>query len=103
MVLLVGMPSEVGSGKGKEMSKVNPKRRPRSEADVNKAFDDGVRQGVSNATAIFLTVMLDHFGAGDQIKDIWEAICKLSEEVGEHMVSIADLRRVLLTEYGICV
>ena len=85
------------------MSKVNPKRRPRSEADVNKAFDEGVKQGVSNATAIFLTVMLDHFGAADQIKDIWEQICKLSEEIGENMVSLSDLRYVLLNEYDIMV
>ena len=85
------------------MSKVNPKRRPRSEADVNKAFDDGVKQGVSNATAIFLTVMLDHFGAADKITDIWEQICKLSEEIGEGRVSMSDLRYVLLNEYDICV
>lgn len=85
------------------MSEVNPKRRPRTEADVRKAFKDGVKQGVSNATAIFLTVMLDHFGAADQIKDIWNAICKLSEEVGENMVSLSDLRYVLLNEYDIMV
>ena len=83
------------------MARVNPKRRPATEADVNRAWETGVKEGVSNAAAIFLTVMLDKFNAYDQIKDIWDAICKLSEEIAEKRVTISDLRYVLLKEYDI--
>ena len=81
--------------------KKNPKRIPRTEADVRKAFEEGVNCGVFNASAIFLTVLLDHYGMKDRIMDVWRDICKLSEEVGEGAVSVADLKHVLLTEYSI--
>lgn len=81
--------------------KTNPKKIPRTEADVRKAFADGVNCGVYNATAIFLTVLLDHYGMHDRIMDVWKDICRLSEEVGDGAVSVADLKHVLLTEYEI--
>ena len=82
--------------------KVNPKRIPRSEADVRKARDDGVKDGSSFTSVIFLTVLLDHFGF-DQLKIIkcYHHVMKLSEEIAEHRVSMADLKRVLLEEYQI--
>lgn len=89
-------------GRGEfQITKINPRKIPRSEADVKKAFEDGVSAGVFNASAIFLTVLVDHYGFGDKVAEVWKYICKLSEEVGEHRVSIADLKHVLLTEYDI--
>ena len=38
---------------------------------------------------------------GGYIKGVWHEVQKLSEEVGEHRVSVTDLRRVLLEEYEI--
>ena len=81
--------------------KVNPRRKPATEADVRKAWEDGVLQGCTNACAMFLTVLVDKFGAEDHIADVWKEINKLSEEVAERRVSIRDLRKVLLEEYGI--
>ena len=83
------------------MQKKNPKKIPRTEADVRRAFEDGVNCGVYNASAIFLTVLLDHYGMRDKVTDVWRDICKLSEEVGDGEVSVSDLKHVLLTEYGI--
>jgi len=57
--------------------------------------------GVSNATAIFMTVLVDKFNGAAYVRDVWGEINKLSEEVAEKRVSCADLRRVLLEEYGI--
>lgn len=79
----------------------NPRRKPRTEADVNRAFERGVCEGVANASAIFLTVLLDHYGMAEQIQELWKDIIKLSEEVGEHRVRLSELRRVLLDEYKI--
>ena len=48
-----------------------------------------------------LTVLLDKFGMEDQIKDVWAAWIKLSEEVLEGRVKLHELRNVLRKEYGI--
>lgn len=85
------------------MAKTNPKRRPATEADVNKAWQQGVHDGIRESTAIFLTVLLDKYGMEDRIIDVWEDICKLSEEIAERRVSVTDLKYVLLKEYEISV
>lgn len=81
--------------------KVNPKKIPATQADVDRAWKKGVLDGVSNASAIFLTVMVDKFNGADYVRDVWLEINKLSEEIAERRVSVADLRRVLLDEYGV--
>lgn len=81
--------------------KVNPKKIPATQADVDRAWKKGVLDGVGNASAIFLTVMVDKFNGADYVRDVWLEINKLSEEIAERRVSVADLRRVLLDEYGV--
>ena len=81
--------------------KTNPKKKPATQADVKKAFEAGVKEGVSNSCAIFLTVLLDKFRMDDQIQEVWNEICDLSDSVGKGYVSLADLRHVLMDEYGI--
>lgn len=83
------------------MKKVNPRKRPASEADVIRAWERGVNDGVTNAIAIVLTVLVDKFDGAPYIRDVWREVQKLSEEVGERRVSVTDLRRVLLEEYEI--
>lgn len=83
------------------MRNVNPRRKPATQADVNKAWEKGVLLGCSNACAIFLTVLVDKFNGADYIADVWDGINKLSEEIAENRVSVADLRAVLRDEYGI--
>lgn len=81
--------------------KINPRRTPATGADVKKAWERGVLDGVSNASAIFLTVLVDKFNGADYIRDVWLEINKLSAEVAEKRVSVPDLRRVLLEEYNV--
>lgn len=83
--------------------KKNPRTRPATQADVKRAWEKGVLDGVGNASAIFLTVLVDKFGGADHVKDVWLEINKLSEEVKERRISVADLRRVLSEEYNIIV
>ncbi len=83
--------------------KTNPRKVPRSQEDCDRAWQKGVIDGVSNACAIFLTVLLDKFGGEDHIQEVWREINKLSEEVREKRVSVSDLRRVLADEYGVYV
>ena len=81
--------------------KKNPRNIPKTQADVDRAREQGIADGVSCACAIMLTVLADKFDGADYIPSIWGAVNKLSEEVKERRVSIADLRRVLLEEYGV--
>ena len=83
------------------MKKPNPRKVPKTQADVDRAWDDGVVAGVKNASAIFLTVMSDKFDFAEQIPSVWAEINKLSEEIAERRVSVADLKRVLREEYKI--
>ena len=82
--------------------KVNPRRRPATFADVDKAWEKGVLDGCSNASAMFLTILCDKFDMSvEEVQRFWKEVNKLSEEVAEQRVSIADLRTVLLEEYKI--
>ena len=84
--------------------KTNPRRRPVSEADLNRAKATASDQAVKLAIAIFLTVLKDRFDFdNDQICEAWEAMNKLSEEIKEKRISAWDLVNVLEEEYGISV
>ncbi len=83
------------------MAKTNPRRRPATQADVDRAWKDGMMKGIDNAIIIFLSVLVDKFNGADHIADVWEEINKLSEEIKEGRVSFADLKTVLKEEYGI--
>lgn len=81
--------------------KNNPRKTPRTQADVDRAWRKRIDDGVSAACAIILTVLVDKFGGADHMADIWRKINKLSAEVKERRVSIGDLRYVLRQEYDI--
>lgn len=79
--------------------KINPRRRPLSEADVIKIQDNAVHL----AFAIFLTVLKDKFGfSNDEIVRAWSEADKLSEEVlKDGLVKLKDLVDMLRDEYKI--
>lgn len=82
----------------KKSKKVNPRKRPLSEADVPKIRDEAIHL----AFAIFLTVLKDNFGFNnDQIVYAWERADKLSEEAKDGRIKLWDLVGVLRDEYNI--
>lgn len=81
--------------------KINPRKRPASEADVIRAKNEAVKEAVHLASAIFLTVLADKFDGRDYIPEIWEEVNKLSDEIKEGRVSVANLVCVLKEEYDI--
>ena len=85
------------------MAKTNPRRRPATAADVKRAWEDGVNDGVRNSATLFLTVLADYLRLEDRLPEIWAQVVKLSEEVAEGMITFADLRHVLEEEYSIYV
>ena len=84
------------------MKKINPRKRPATMADVEKARKDATSEAISLSIAIFLTVMVDKFGYdADKLKAVWDEINKLSESVINGYVDLYDLKQVLIDEYGI--
>lgn len=81
--------------------KTNPKKIPRTQADVDRAYTDGVRDGSHIASVIMMSALLDKFNGADYAADIWAAFEKLSVEVIERRVTVADLQMVLREEYNI--
>lgn len=83
------------------MKKTNPRKRPATWADVNRAKDKAVDEAVVTALAMFLIVLVDKFNGADYIMDVWKEINKMSDMVSEGYVSIADIKNTLREEYGI--
>lgn len=84
------------------MKKINPRKRPATMAEVEKARKDATSEAISLSIAIFLTVMVDKFGYdADKLKAVWDEINKLSESVVNGYVDLYDLKQVLIDEYGI--
>lgn len=82
--------------------KINPRKRPASMADVEKAKKDATGEAISLSIALFMTVMVDKYGFdADTLKSVWNDINKLSQEVSEGHVNLHDLKQVLIEEYGI--
>lgn len=81
--------------------KTNPRKRPASQEDVDRAWKAGILFGSKYAHVIFLTVLVDKFNGAEYIGDVWKETQKLSEELQESRISLNDLRNVLREEYKI--
>jgi hypothetical protein len=82
--------------------KVNPRRRPATQADVNRARDQAVADAVHLCMAVFFTVLLDKEQADKEILHrVWDEVNDLSDSINQGYVTEADLKRVLREEYDI--
>lgn len=86
------------------MAKINPRRRPCSEADLNRARNKAVEDAIQFVKTIFFTVLLDKYGWNkEQLAEFRDRYVALSDEIEEGRISYADLRQVLKAEYDILV
>lgn len=84
------------------MSRTNPHRIPRTEADVEKARQDGLRIGQEIATVIFLTVLYDkEFATPEIMQRVGQEINDLADSLIKGYVTLADLKNTLKKEYGV--
>lgn len=85
------------------MSKrTNPRNRPATQADVERAKRIALDEATNSSMAIFFTVLLDKYGWDvEQMRDMWNHVNDLSDSIVKGYVKIADLIRVLRDEYGI--
>ena len=84
--------------------KTNPRRRPASQADVEKAKREAQNTAISYAWAIFFTVMRDKERYGKKrLRRVWDAVNELSDSIAKGYVNIKDLMRVLDEEANIVI
>lgn len=82
--------------------KVNPKRIPVSQADVEKAKRDAQSVAINYTWAIFFSVMRDKEGYGKQrLKRLWDEVNELSDSIAKGYVNVKDLMKTLENEAGI--
>ena len=84
------------------MNKVNPRRRPATMADVNRAVEQATNDALAASAAIFLTVLCDKKSADAEIiQRVWQEMQELSQSIIDGYVSVADLKDTLRKEYGV--
>lgn len=82
--------------------KVNPRHRPATMADVNRAVEQATNDALAASAAIFLTVLCDKENADAEIiQRVWEEMQELSQSIIDGYVSVADLKDTLRKEYGV--
>ena len=84
------------------MNKVNPRRRPATMVDVNRAVAQATNDTLTASAAIFLTVLCDKENADAEIvQRVWQEMQELSQSIIDGYVSVSDLRDTLRKEYNI--
>ena len=84
------------------MNKVNPRRRPATMVDVNRAVAQATNDALTASAAIFLTVLCDKESAdADIVQRVWQEMQELSQSIIDGYVSVSDLRDTLRKEYNI--
>ena len=82
--------------------KINPRRRPATMADVNRAVEQATNDALAASAAIFLTVLCDKESAdAEVIQRVWQEMQELSQSIIDGYVSVSDLKDTLSNEYGV--
>ena len=77
--------------------KINPHKKPATQADVDKAYI----QGMKDVEVILLSTLLDKHSHEIDIVQTWNDYQKLCLEIAEGRVRIKDLLATLKEESGI--
>jgi len=79
----------------------NPRKIPRTQADVDKAYKRGMNDGLQGALTIMLYTLKDKFGTDDtELKDFANSFNYTVDGINKGYVSEKDLQSVIRDEYG---
>ena len=82
-------------------SKLNPRKIPKTQADVDRARSDGFNEGICGALTIMLYTLKDKFGSDDaDLKEFADAFNYTVDGINKGYVSEKDLQSVIRDEYG---
>ena len=80
-------------------NKVNPRRVPVSQAEVNRAKKDATTNAIHYVWSLFFTVLRDKEGYDiEGLKRVWAEVEDLTDSVMN--CTITDLKHILKTEAG---
>lgn len=79
----------------------NPRKIPRTQADVDAAEMKGTLRGLKGAEILMLSILLDKHSHEIDINAVWSEFQKIEQEFGEGRVNLKDLSDALNEEYGI--
>jgi hypothetical protein len=79
----------------------NPRRIPRTQADVDKAYSNGILEGLNRGIDLMLYVVIDkHDAPMDDVQQLAGELNHAAQCVAEGYVTWADIRQ-MLKEYGV--
>lgn len=82
-------------------AKVNPRRIPRTQRDVDAAYDAGITEGLNRGIELMLYVLIDkHAAPMEDIQRLARELNHAAECVAEGYVTWPDIRR-MLKEYDV--
>lgn len=82
--------------------RVNPHRKPATQADVKRAKQEAQDRALRAAWSIFFTVLRDKEGYSlDDLRRCWKEVEDLSDSIAKGYCTIADLREILELEEGV--
>lgn len=82
--------------------KINPRRRPASQADVKRAKDQAIVKAIALAKALTFTALLDEgIIKPEDVKRGWEKTQYLADSVKKGYCSIQDMYDTLIADYGV--
>lgn len=81
--------------------KVNPRRRPATQADVEKAKRQAQTHAINMVWAVFFTALRDKEGFGyTRLRRVWDEVNYISDSIDKGYVKLDDLVNEL-AKYGI--
>lgn len=82
-------------------TKVNPRRVPRTQKDVDAAYDAGIVEGLRRGIELMLYVLIDkHDAPMEDVQQLAAELNHAAECVAEGYVTWPDIRRIL-KEYDV--
>lgn len=85
-----------------QKKRVNPRRRPASQADVKKAKEEAICKAIVLAKALTFTALLDEgIIKPEDVKRGWDKTRYLADSVNQGHVSIRDMYNTLIEDYGV--
>lgn len=82
--------------------KVNPRKKPVTQADLNKAKNAAISEAIEMAWSIMFTVLRDKEGfTTEDLQRTWGEVNNLSDSIVQGYVNVADLKNVLKQEEGL--
>lgn len=81
--------------------RVNPRRKPATQADVEKAKRQAQTHAINMVWAVFFTALRDKEGFGyTRLRRVWDEVNYISDSVSKGYVKLDDLVNEL-AKYGI--